>query len=223
MYYKPSYAPQNGAANILVRHLAEQLGLKLNKKYEIVLASFLAVAKKVNDQAFDWWTGNQNKNPKLWSLFPHVTNTSVRKVFRLLKENDYLVSSTAFPNHFAASMGFEKPNWVKAQRLPKHFLEAAKFVENNLPLILVNKPEFETDKKSWDNQCFAMPRFDNKQVQQKFGRDYKFAYQPVLEMNAYWEQHPLYNVLQDEFYSSSIRLFHNGSLKSGSRWYGGWT
>mgnify|MGYP001431895660 CR=1 FL=1 len=66
-------------------------------------------------------------------------------------------------------------------------------------------------------------RFDNKQVQQKFGRDYKFAYQPVLEMNAYWEQHPLYNVLQDEFYSSSIRLFHNGSLKSGSRWYGGWT
>ena len=75
MYYKPSYVPQNGAANILVRHLAEQLGLKLNKKYEIVLASFLAVAKKVNGQAFDWWTGNQNKNPKLWGLFPHVTNT----------------------------------------------------------------------------------------------------------------------------------------------------
>ena len=86
MYYKPSYVPQNGAANILVRHLAEQLGLKLNKKYEIVLASFLAVAKKVNGQAFDWWTGNQNKNPKLWSLFPHVTNTSVRKVFKLLEE-----------------------------------------------------------------------------------------------------------------------------------------
>ena len=223
MYYKPSYVPQNGAANILVRHLAEQLGLKLNKKYEIVLASFLAVAKKVNDQAFDWWTGNQNKNPKLWSLFPHVTNTSVRKVFRLLKENDYLVSSTAFPNHFAASMGFKKPNWVKAQRLPKHFLEAAKFVENNLPLILVNKPEFEIDKKSWDNQCFATPKFDNKQVQQKFGRDYTFTYRPLFEMNAYWEQHPLYNVLQDEFYSSSIRLFYNGSLKSGSRWYGGWT
>ena len=223
MYYKPSYAPQNGAANILVRHLAEQLGLKLNKKYEIVLASFLAVAKKVNDQAFDWWIGNQNKNLKLWDLFPHVTNTSVRKVFRLLKENDYLVSSTAYPNHFAASIGFKKPNWVKAQRLPKHFLEAAKFVENNLPLILVNKPEFKIDKKSWDNQCFAAPKFDNKQVQQKFGRDYTFAYGPVLEMNAYWQQHPLYNVLQDEFYSSSIRLFHNGSLKSGSRWYGGWT
>ena len=223
MFYKPSYVPQNGAANILVRHLAEQLGLKLNKKYEIVLASFLAVAKKVNGQAFDWWTGNQNKNPKLWGLFPHVTNTSVRKVFKLLEENEYIVSSTEFTNNFAVSMDFKKPNWVKAQRLPKHFLEAAKFVENNLPLILVNKPEFEGDTKSWDNQCFSMPKFDNNQVQQKFGRDYTFAYRPVLEMNAYWEQHPLYNLVQDEFYSSSIRLFRNGSIKSGSRWYGGWT
>ncbi|GIR84676.1 MAG: hypothetical protein CM15mP85_13000 [Rhodobacterales bacterium] len=34
-------------------------------------------------------------------------------------------------------------------------------------------------------------------------------------MNAYWEKHPLYNPIQDEFYSSSIRLFHNGSIKSG--------
>ena len=50
-----------------------------------------------------------------------------------------------------------------------------------------------------------------------------FAYRPVLEMNAYWEKHPLYNPIQDEFYSSSIRLFHNGSIKSGGRWYGGWT
>ena len=35
MYFKPSYLPSNGAANILVRSLAEELGLLLNKKYEI--------------------------------------------------------------------------------------------------------------------------------------------------------------------------------------------
>ena len=132
MYFKPSYLPQNGAANILVRSLAEDLGLSLNKKYEIILASFLAIAKKVNGQAFDWWAGNENKNLKLWSLFPHISNKSVRKVYRLLKENDYVVSSTDFPNHFAAGMGFKKPNWVKAQRLPKHFLEVANFVEKKL-------------------------------------------------------------------------------------------
>ena len=125
MYFKPSYLPQNGAANILVRSLAEDLGISLNKKYEIILASFLAIAKKVNGQAFDWWAGNENKNPKLWSLFPHHNAINrLEKFTGSLKKMIMLVSSTDFPNHFAAGMGFNKPNWVKAQRLPKHFLEA---------------------------------------------------------------------------------------------------
>ena len=223
MYFKPSYLPQNGAANILVRSLAEDLGVSLNEKYEIILASFLAVAKKVNGQAFDWWVGNEDKNLKLWSLFPHISNKSVRKVYRLLKENDYVISSTDFPNHFAAGMGFNKPNWVKAQRLPKHFLEVANFVEKNLPLVLVDTAGIDADKKSRTNQFFATPKLDIKQVQDKFGRDYAFAYRPVLEMNDYWEKHPLYNPIQDEFYSSSTRLFYNGSIKSGGIWHGGWT
>ena len=223
MYFKPSYLPQNGAANILVRSLAEDLGVSLNKKYEIILASFLAVAKKVNGQAFDWWVGKENKSLKLWSLFPHISNKSVRKVYRLLKENDYVISSTDFPNHFVAGMGCNKPNWVKAQRLPKHFLEVANFVEKNLPLVLVDTAGINADKKSRTNQFFATPKLDIKQVQDKFGKDYAFAYRPVLEMNDYWEKHPLYNPIQDEFYSSSTRLFHNGSIKSGGIWHGGWT
>ena len=61
MYFKPSYRPHNGAANILVKSLSDELGLSLSKKYEIVLASFLAVAKKVNGQTFDWWTSKNEK------------------------------------------------------------------------------------------------------------------------------------------------------------------
>ena len=87
---------------------------------------------------------------------------------------------------------------------------------------MVNKPEIDEDKKSGMNQFFATPKLDIKQVQHKFGRDYTFAYRPVLEMNAYWDKHPLYNPIQDEFYSSSIRLFHSGCIKSGGIWYGGW-
>ena len=90
MYFKPSYLPSNGAANILVRSLAEELCLSLNKKYEIVLASFLAVAKKVNGQAFDWGTENENKNLKFWSLFPHVSSKSVSEVYRLLRKYGYI-------------------------------------------------------------------------------------------------------------------------------------
>ena len=92
MYFKPSYLPSNGAANILVRSLAAELGLSLNKKYEIVLASFLAVAKKVNGQAFDWGTESDNKNLKFWSLFPNVSGKSVSEVYRLLRKYGYIGS-----------------------------------------------------------------------------------------------------------------------------------
>ena len=61
MYFKPSYLPHNETANVLVKALAAELGLSLNKKYEIILASFLAIAKKVNGQTFDWWTNDNNK------------------------------------------------------------------------------------------------------------------------------------------------------------------
>ena len=88
MYFKPSYLPYNGAANIMVRSLAEELGLSLTKKYEIILASFLAVSKKVNGKAFDWWIGNDNENLKFWSLFPNVSNQSIREVYKLLKQRN---------------------------------------------------------------------------------------------------------------------------------------
>ena len=64
MFFKPSYSPQNGAANILVRSLGNDLGISLNKKYEIILAYYCG-SKKVNGQAFDWWAGNENKKLKL--------------------------------------------------------------------------------------------------------------------------------------------------------------
>ena len=137
MYFKPSYLPSNGAANILVRSLAEELGLSLNKKYEIVLASFLAVAKKVNGQAFDWGTENENKNLKFWSLFPHVSSKSVSEVYRLLRKYGYIRAVEDVKAPVIASAGFEQSNWVKAQRLPKYFMEEATFIESNLPLVLV--------------------------------------------------------------------------------------
>ena len=38
MHYKPSYLPYNDAASDLVKSIAEQLGLSMNQKHEIVLA-----------------------------------------------------------------------------------------------------------------------------------------------------------------------------------------
>ena len=223
MYFKPSYRAYNGAANIMVRSLAEELGLSLTKKYEIILASFLAVSKKVNGKAFDWWTGNDNENLKFWSLFPNVSNQSVREVYKLLKQRNYIGVSADIPNHLIESMGFGKPNWIKAKNLPQHFLKEATFIEANLPYVLVNKSETYTDQIARRDRRRTAPKLSIQQVKKMFGKDYTLAYRALKEMNAYWAEHPLYNPIDDEYYSSARRIFHNGSIKAGGRYYGGWT
>ena len=223
MYFKPSYLPSNGAASILVRSLAEELGLLLNKKYEIILASFLAIAKKVDGQAFDWRTGTDNKNLKFWSLFPNVNSKSVSEVYELLKDYGYIGTTVDVKTTVIDSYGFEKSNWIKAQGLPKYFMEEAAFIESNLPLVLVKPPERYDNRIVTEKQYFAAPKLGVKQLKKEFGEDYKQAYRPVKEMNAYWSRHPLYNPIDNEFYASARRIFHNNCMKSGGHWYGGWT
>ncbi len=223
MYYKPSYLPHNETANILVRSLAQELGISLNKTYEIVIASFLAIAKKVNGQTFDWWTSNNSKSRKLWSVFPHVNNQCISEVYNLLKAHEYIETSKDFPNHTFAREGIEEPNWIKSNRLPKHFLEMSTFVESNLPHILFNNSEKYENKRAQKYQDLGSQMLSIEQTKKIFGKDYELACSVIREMNSFWAQHPLYNPIDNEFYSSAMRVFHNGSIRSGGRWYGGWT
>ena len=223
MYFKPSYLPHNGVAYDLVSSLAETLGLRLNKKIEIILASYLATAKKAKGKAFDWWIGNDNKTLKFWSLFDHVSNQSVREVYKLLKEHEYIGASAYVPDTTVELMGFGLPNWVVAKHLPNQTLEQATFIEANLPYVLVNKKEEYEDKLARRKHNRTAPKLGIKHVKKRFGRAYSRAYRPVKEMNSYWAKHPLHNPITNEFYSSARRIFHNASIRSGGRWYGGWT
>ena len=223
MYFKPSYLPHHAAAYGLVRSVAETLGLRLNKKTEIILASYLATAKKAKGTAFDWWTGNDNKTLKFWSLFDHVSNQSVREVYKLLKEHEYIGASAYVPDTTVELMGFGLPNWVVAKHLPNQTLEEATFIEANLPYVPVNKKEEYEEKLARRKHKRAAPKLGITYVKKKFGRAYSRAYRPVKEMNTYWTEHPLHNPITNEFYSSARRIFHNASIRSGGRWYGGWT
>ena len=222
MYFKPSYLPHNDVAYDLVSSLAETLGLRLNKKIEIILASYLATAKKAKGKAFDWWTGNDNKTLKFWSLFDHVSNQSVREVYKLLKEHEYIGASAYVPDTTVELMGIGIPNWIVAKNLPNQTLEEATFIEANLPYVLVNKKEEYEDKLARRKHNRTAPKLGIKHVKKRFGRAYSRAYRPVKEMNSYWAKHPLHNPITNEFYSSARRIFHNASIKSGGRWYGGW-
>ena len=74
-------------------------------------------------------------------MFPNVSNQSIREVYKLLKQRNYIGVSADIPNHLIESMGFGKPNWIKAKNLPQHFLKEATFIEANLPYVLVNEPD----------------------------------------------------------------------------------
>ena len=119
-------------------------------------------------------------------------------------------------------MGFGLPNWVVAKHLPNQTLEEATFIEANLPYVLVNKMEEYEEKQARRKHNLAAPKLGITYVKKKFGRAYSNAYRPVKAMNTYWADHPLYNPITNEYYSSARRIFHNGSIKSGGRWYGGW-
>ena len=221
-YYKPSFLPYNEAAAALVKSLAQELGLPHDKKTEVALASFLAAAKRFNGESFDWWTGNDNQKLKFWSLYDHVSNQSVRKVYNLLKQYGYLGHFTGLTLDEVEAMGVGKPNWVMAQGIQEDLLKKAIFVEANLPPVLVNKKERYDEKLVRRQQNLSAPKLGIKEVKQKFGRDYSAAYRPVKEMNKFWSEHPLFNPINGEYYTSARRIFHNASMKAGGRWYGGW-
>ena len=94
MHYRPSYLPYNDTASELVKSLADQLGLSLNHKHEIVLASFLAIAKVRDSAPFNWMVGNENKNIKFYSYYPDVGVKVINKVRSLLMEHGLLSDTT---------------------------------------------------------------------------------------------------------------------------------
>ena len=60
-------------------------------------------------------------------------------------------------------------------------------------------------------------------VKSTFRSYYSKALRPLKQMNAFWQQHPLFNPIKQEYYAAASRVFHNNSITSGGRFYGGWS
>lgn len=243
MHYKPSYLPHNDVARDLVQSIAEQLGLSLNQKHEIVLASFLATAKARDSAPFNWMVGNENKNLKFYSHYPNVGVKVINKVRGLLMEHGLLSDTTKrkkelLDQSIAAmfgSLGIEdatdaaqmfgvtsKLNPISEVTAMVKGLDDAIFVEANLPLVQVNEAETWEDRLQRNSQDEKRQRMGITKVKSTFRSEYSKAVRPLKAMNAYWQQHPLYNPIQNEYYAAATRIFHNASITSGGRWYGGW-
>ena len=235
MHYKPSYLPYNDKARDLVKSIADQLGLSMNQKHEIVIASMLAVAKAADGEGFAWIVGNENHNLKFFSQYPNVGVKVINKVRSLLMEHGFIwdldkINAEHYDNQIMDIFGVDTDELAKMMGFAAHTkllkpasrikatvngLDEAIFVEANLPLVQVNEAETWEGRLQRKSQGKQRQRMGISKVKSTFRSEYSKAVRPLKEMNAYWLQHPLHNPIQKEYYAAAAILVQANKAQEG--------
>ena len=251
--FKPQYLPYNDDAHALVQALAAELGLLLKgitgAKHKTILASFLCCVQEAEVGTYlDWSGGTTSQDTTGFSFFPATGAATVVKVRTKLVEAGYVTLSKDL---MAASLNAQFPpavaqefmsQWLQTERkrdinsyrinemplFDDPRLNSALFVDAQRPHVMVNKPEKYADKVERKAANIKAPKLSWKAVYEgKQKRRATAAARAVMEMNAYWAKHPLTlpatNTDSAKLFACATRIFHDGSLISGGRWYGGWT
>ena len=249
--FKPQYLPYNDEAEALVESLAAELQLtlkgKTGAKHRTILASFLYCVQKAGVGAYLVWSGGTTSQDTTgFSFFPATGATTVRAVKAKLVELGYITEFDDLPSvignmanrEAAALMGISGTSGhiknIKSYRINEMpmFNESrftsAQFVDAQRPFVMVNKSEEYTDKRERKAAGSKAPKLSwNAVYKGDQGREASAAAKPVKEMNAFWAKHPLTlpatNTRKAKLFACATRIFHDGSLISGGRWYGGWT
>jgi len=251
--FKPQHLPYNDDAHALVVALAAELGLSLKgitgAKHKTILASFLCCVQEAEVGTYlDWSGGTTSQDTTGFSFFPATGAATVVKVRTKLVEAGYVTLSKDL---MAASLNAQFPpavaeefmsQWLQTERkrdinsyrinemplFDDPRLNSALFVDAQRPYVMVNKPEKYTDRVDRKVANIKAPKLSWSEVYGgKQKRRATAATRPVMEMNAYWAKHPLTlpatNTDSAKLFACATRIFHDGSLISGGRWYGGWT
>ena len=249
--FKPQYLPYNDAAHAMVETLAAELGLTLNAatgaKHKTILASFLYCVQEAGVGAFlDWSGGTTSQDTTGFSFFPATGAATVRSVRAKLVEAGYVILFDDLPSGIGAMTNKEAVEWMgssssdgrlknigsyRINEMPLFDdprLNSALFVDAQRPYVMVNKPEEYTDKVERKAANIKAPKLSWGEVYKgKQGRQASAAAKPVKEMNAFWAKHPLVlpatNTDRAQHFACATRIFHDGSLISGGRWYFGFT
>ena len=249
--YKPQYLPHNGDAHALVEALAMELGLTLKNsagaKHQTILSSFLYCVQGAGVGTYlDWSGGTTSQDTTGFSFFPATGAPTVRTVRTKLVDASYVTLFDNLPSGIGAMTNKEAVECMGSGSsdgrlknigsfrinskplLDDPRLETALFVDAQRPYVMVNKPEEYTDRRERKAANIKAPKLSWDEVYKgKQKRRATAAARSVMEMNAYWAKHPLTlpatNTDRAQLFSCATRIFHDGSLISGGRWYGSWT
>ena len=242
---KPTYIPHNDAAKRILSVVYNQLPStpksansgKRRKQYSLVISSFLAssqrASKKDNGvvsipEDNNYWSefknvGRQivqNTTKELLTLgfMEYVPNSGVRHIWQNdegLWQSAGVVTQYTLTDRLLNLPDFENAVWLNAERVE----------------VLISKPEKYLAKKARQARGERRAKIASKDIEKLLGRrNYKRyigVQKGVRKLNTYWKMHPLILHPDGNGYSvhcaSATRIFHNGRLDCGGRYYGDWS
>lgn len=242
VFFQPVWEANNDRAHALVGEVCTLAGLvqtgSTGRKNKIVVASLLRAGKKTLLDAALTIACSTNKNA-FSGLANGVGRTAVLNVVdalqgKLLERVPGSGAWTKYTNSLIEALGCE---YTYAQVTHHRFtpsqdisdrLAGASFIQTSDSLVEVNESEtvLERNKRKKSESSSVPKRLSRRSNRQKFGRDFEVAEQEVKRLGEYYLKHPLRlpsEQTQVADYSAAVhRVFHNGRLDAGGRFYGRW-
>ena len=241
---RPIYEPYNEQAKALVDKFHWALNLPEDRptsveKQKLVVCGFLAAAQR----AFSLSDKGKNfpdavaisSNRDWWSQYPFAGYEIAQQVQKALVAGDFveLVELTGL-RHFWRDEE-DKLRWLGTMRtffLNDNILHIddfveAEFIETGRPTVLVGVEETRGKRIARKLIKRRKPKMKLQELRKTFGKAYTVASMEVEGLNTFWNEHPLAlpqlgNGVR-RYVASATRVYHDGRLDSGGRFFGAWT
>lgn len=241
VFFQPVWEPYNAAAVELVQHILDSSDLtqsgKMGKKYRTIIASLLQAAKLLDAEGHKTIACSRNTNA-FTGYSNGIGRNAVLQVVdaldgSLLKRVEGSGAWTKHTSEFLEMAGMEftyaqvthykfNPDYEIKTKLPH-----AVFIQAHAKLVAVNKAETRGERYDRKQSDKKTPRLPYTMAQRLFGRDLEILEHEVRQLNAYYLKHPLQLPQQgnkaSDLVAVTYRVFHDGRLDAGGRFYGVWT
>ena len=237
---RPVYEPYNDTAKTLVDAFHKALGLYDGRptsiqKQKVIVCAFLVACQRAfskgNDSLYVGISGNAN----WWSQFPEGGYEVSKQVKKALVYSEHITHlAETGRKHFwhdednkLRSLGLMAAYSINESIFNLEGFVEAEFIETGRPTVLVGIKETTGAKYARQQNQRRKPKMLKIDMLNAFGKDYHLASMEVERLNRFWREHPLAlpqiaNGVRG-YTCCASRVFHDGSLESGGRYYGAWT
>ncbi|NVK07170.1 MAG: hypothetical protein HWD81_06450 [Marivivens sp.] len=240
--FAPVWEVNNELAEALVSEVLDDAGItqdgSIGRKNKIIVASLLRAGKQtLLDPAL---TIACSKNNNAFSgLANGIGRSAVWNVVDALQGKllEHVAGSgawTRFTNTLIEMMGMAYTyaqvthhRFTPSQDLSGRLVNAS-FIQTFGRLVEMNEAEtaLERSERKRSGDTNSPVRMSRKSIYQQYGRDLEIAELEVKQLGKYYSSHPLClpagTGQTSDFCAAAHRVFHNGRLDAGGRFYGPW-